>query len=370
MSLGRFRLSLRRRLGSGSGRISVAIVALCTGVFLGLSALNSLHLVSREAALSLLGLSYDGVVGKLWVFQFVTAPLLHVSLTHVGFNMLTLWFLGPDVETALGRRRYLGLSVSAALCAQIGFLVMNSDARVIACGYSGVIFAILVAQAVLFPNRRVYIYAFFPLRMKYAALLLGAVEVYLMLTQSHGGIAHSGHVLGALAGWLYLRGMRFQAKRARQATPPRRLPSGSADRRAVHPENEARAPGASITGPIVLRGARDRAPRVSGHAASPVAPSLVVLTGTLLGRSFPLTVLPATVGRGPDNRIVVPGDPEVSRVHAEVQRDSAGRYWIIDRQSRNGLFVNGQRATRHLLAPGDRIRIGRTELEVMLSTHG
>ena len=46
----------------------------------------------------------------------------HVEIWHIGFNMLALWFLGPQLELALGRARFLalyllsGLAGSALVC--------------------------------------------------------------------------------------------------------------------------------------------------------------------------------------------------------------------------------------------------------------
>ncbi len=92
-----------------------------------------------------------------------------------------------------------------------GFLLFNWGSAVIGCGYSGVIFGLLVAQATFFPDRVIYIYAFFPLKMKYAALVLGAVAFYLTVTPDRSGVAHAAHLFGALGGWVYLRGMQHQA---------------------------------------------------------------------------------------------------------------------------------------------------------------
>ena len=44
--------------------------------------------------------------GACW--QLVTAMFTHVELLHIGFNMLALWVLGPQLELVLGRARFLG----------------------------------------------------------------------------------------------------------------------------------------------------------------------------------------------------------------------------------------------------------------------
>ena len=52
-------------------------------------------------------------------------------------------------------------------------------------------------------------------------------------------------------------------------------------------------------------------------------------------------------------------DPEVSRVHA-LLRPGAEAWSIVDQQSRNGTFVDGERVEKARLAHGSVIRVGRT----------
>jgi len=70
-----------------------------------------------------------------------------------------------------------------------------------------------------------------------------------------------------------------------------------------------------------------------------------------------------TVGRSAGRDICLDWDPEVSRLHAELER--VGRDWTVvdDGLSRNGTFVNGERlAGRRRLRDGDRLRVGATSL--------
>jgi FHA domain/FhaA, N-terminal domain len=55
-----------------------------------------------------------------------------------------------------------------------------------------------------------------------------------------------------------------------------------------------------------------------------------------------------TIGRGSRNITVdlpIKGDPEVSRVHAVLSRDSEGRYWLVAK-GRNPTLVNGRELSR------------------------
>jgi SARP family transcriptional regulator, regulator of embCAB operon len=74
---------------------------------------------------------------------------------------------------------------------------------------------------------------------------------------------------------------------------------------------------------------------------------------------------PVTIGRRKTNEIPVPWDPEVSRVHAELE--PVGAYWTVrdDGLSRNGTWVNGDRLRgRRRLVNGDTLKVGNTLLVV------
>ena len=72
---------------------------------------------------------------------------------------------------------------------------------------------------------------------------------------------------------------------------------------------------------------------------------------------------PITVGRSADADLSLQTDPDISRLHATLER--IGIYWTITDESlsRNGTFVNGTRIRgRQTLHPGDVIRIGESTL--------
>ena len=92
---------------------------------------------------------------------------------------------------------------------------------------------------------------------------------------------------------------------------------------------------------------------------------LVFAPGPVASVMIPLERATAVIGReaGPDVDIVV-SDPEISRVHARLERDDAGgTYRIVDCGSRNGLWVDGVRVEQqHALRHGSVIRLGASLL--------
>lgn len=73
---------------------------------------------------------------------------------------------------------------------------------------------------------------------------------------------------------------------------------------------------------------------------------------------------PTRLGRGGENTIRLDGDDFVSTRHAMLEPRPDG-LWVEDIGSTNGTFVNGARVTTaRLLAAGDVVRIGKTDLRV------
>jgi len=84
----------------------------------------------------------------------------------------------------------------------------------------------------------------------------------------------------------------------------------------------------------------------------------VMVAGPTVGAEFPLTQdRPLVLGRGEECDVSV-NHPSVSRVHAEVQPLGDGRYEIVDRESANGVRVNGVELPRTLLDARDVIELG------------
>ncbi len=67
-----------------------------------------------------------------------------------------------------------------------------------------------------------------------------------------------------------------------------------------------------------------------------------------------------TIGRGSSNDIKI-ADRRVSREHCRVEHDGT-YFWLVDRDSHNGTFLNGQPVRNSLLYDGDVIRVGHTEI--------
>lgn len=88
---------------------------------------------------------------------------------------------------------------------------------------------------------------------------------------------------------------------------------------------------------------------------------LVIIYGKNIGRKFDLLEEEVTIGRDPENSIVISTDT-VSRKHAKLQSTDGG-WFIVDTGSINGTFVNDTQIDKEnpkKLKSGDLIKIGDT----------
>ncbi|MCX7607464.1 MAG: FHA domain-containing protein [Bacteroidia bacterium] len=113
---------------------------------------------------------------------------------------------------------------------------------------------------------------------------------------------------------------------------------------------------------FLLRGRQGTS--ASSRPASSVEPSLPAPSLRLLVHyphsqkevQISPTKSPVTVGRAPDNTLVL-SDPTVSSRHARFFFQT-GHWYIQDLGSTNGTFVNEHRVTQYALQAGDKIRLG------------
>src|SRR4051812_13702804 len=84
-------------------------------------------------------------------------------------------------------------------------------------------------------------------------------------------------------------------------------------------------------------------------------PSLIFMQGHEQNK-IPLKKVPFSIGRKTENDLVI-SDPRVSREHATIVSEDDG-FYLLDRGSRHGTFVNGEPVQRHKLKKNDRLEFG------------
>jgi len=192
------------------------IVLICSGVFflqtligLAVDPLTSYHYV-----IQVFGLIPSAVTHGLRIWQPFTYMFLHGGLLHILLNMLMLWMFGRDLELMWGKRRFLnyfflcgaGAGIIEVLVKTIPVFFGKPPSDIPTIGASGAIFGILIANAVLFPDRRIWLLPLpVTIPMRPYVAVMAAIEFFGTLGTGGDGVAHICHLGGMLVGYIYLR---------------------------------------------------------------------------------------------------------------------------------------------------------------------
>ena len=152
----------------------------------------------------ILGLSPETVWPLIW--QPLTYMFVHGDFWHVAINMLVLFLFGSELENIWGRHGFIKYYLITGIGSGLVWLVFQSFSSIPAylIGASGAVYGILTAYGLMFPNRIVYIYFLFPVRVKYFVMILGGIAFFSSLG-SHSNISHLTHLSGMIIGFAYLR---------------------------------------------------------------------------------------------------------------------------------------------------------------------
>ncbi len=159
--------------------------------------------ITNNVSLSVKSLS-DGF---LWTV--LSYASLHEGPLHLIFNLLGIHFIGRSVSRELGSNEFILLSVLSTLLGGISWLCVDSGNGIL-IGASALVCGYLSYFCLSKPNQPISFLLFFilPLTLRPKIILYGviALEVYGFLfneISQVGGIAHSAHLGGIVAGILF-----------------------------------------------------------------------------------------------------------------------------------------------------------------------
>lgn len=143
-----------------------------------------------------------------WVWTPVTYLFLHAGLWHLFMNMLQLFFFGPEVERVLGTRQFLRFyffcGIVGALVNLIPYFIIGASVPVV--GASGAVLGVLVAFAVIDPDRHIFLLPLpFPITARALVIVLLALNIVPLLFSAGGQVAVWTHLGGMAAGFVYMK---------------------------------------------------------------------------------------------------------------------------------------------------------------------
>jgi len=171
----------------------------------------------------------DGILGAM-----------SMSVSHLFFNMFSLWMFGMLLERVMGAKRYLFFYLTCGIGAglvqelvwhmswesvlatinnvptveienaiKVGAINANFlnefYNNLVTVGASGAVFGILLAFGMIFPNMPMYIFFIpIPIKAKWMVIGYGAIELFFGITGHMDHVAHFAHLGGMLFAFIIL----------------------------------------------------------------------------------------------------------------------------------------------------------------------
>jgi membrane associated rhomboid family serine protease len=169
-------------------------------LFLSRGVINDIHL---WLALNTFDLNFQP-------WQLVTYQFLHavkdgagnIIFSHILFNMFALWMFGAEIENTWGSKKFLIYYLACGTGAGLLQLLLSTTSLTV--GASGSVFGVLIAFALMYPDRPIYLYFLIPIKAKYLIGFLVILEFLTVNSGSSDGVARFAHLGGALTGFLFI----------------------------------------------------------------------------------------------------------------------------------------------------------------------
>lgn len=139
-------------------------------------------------------------------FQFVTNMFTHFEPSHIFFNMLMLYFIGPMVEQRIGSKKLFIAYIVGGLLSSIIHAVVYSfifPKGFYLLGASGAINTIFVLAGLYFSGMKMrLLFLPFEVPIGYLVAFFITIDILFLSSSVQSSTAHLAHLGGVLAGFI------------------------------------------------------------------------------------------------------------------------------------------------------------------------
>lgn len=139
------------------------------------------------------------------VWQLITYQFMHADFMHIFFNMFMLWMFGMEIENILGSKKFLYYYLICGVAAGLAqlFIAPLFSVPAFTIGASGAVFGVMIAFALMFPDRLIFLWFLIPIKAKYLIGFLFVLEIF-WIGDAGSNVAHLAHLGGAIAGFIFI----------------------------------------------------------------------------------------------------------------------------------------------------------------------
>ena len=186
--------------------ISYFIIFLCCIIFLFQFSLSS---QAGYSIIKTFGATPYLLTNELYQYWYsvLSSMFLHGSLMHLIGNLTYLWIFGDNIEDEFGRLNFIIFYILCGIGAVIAQILLDPQSNVPMIGASGAIAGLLGSYIILYPNAKIYVFAWIIIFVKIikvpAFIVIGAwivLQFMNVFDQGSSGVAYSAHIGGFLTG--------------------------------------------------------------------------------------------------------------------------------------------------------------------------
>lgn len=156
------------------------------------------------------GATVDVLIKQGELFRLLTSAFLHIGILHLALNMYALYIIGPQIESFLGKTKFITIYLFSAITGNLLSMVFANNT--IGAGASGAIFGLLGSLLYFGYHYRVYLGGV--LRSQ----IIPLIALNLLLGFIMPGIDNAAHVGGLIGGILITMalGIKYKSSKSEQ----------------------------------------------------------------------------------------------------------------------------------------------------------
>lgn len=135
--------------------------------------------------------------------RMLTSGFLHANITHLAFNMITLWFFAPVVIATFGDIFFLVIYFGSLIAGSLlTFYLHKNEYHYRAVGASGAVMGIIYSSILVYPEMTLGLFFIIPIPGYIFGIGYLLYSIYGMKSRNDN-IGHAAHFGGAIGGYLF-----------------------------------------------------------------------------------------------------------------------------------------------------------------------
>ena len=152
-------------------------------------------------------LNMDNGFQPINLLQLVSAGFAHDDFWHLFFNMWGLYIFGKLVAPYVTKQKMLFIYLAGVISGNLLYLLTHLHTPGQLLGSSGAVCAMMVAAAMLEPNRRfvMMLLPFSPIKTTTLIICYTALTIMMIIGKTQDNISHLAHLGGFIGGYIIMK---------------------------------------------------------------------------------------------------------------------------------------------------------------------